>query len=235
MRARRVANCAVMPFLISGLTKSFICDCRDEPHDRSSRTKLDGTDFLSCSEARMGDLEGSRYCAQTTKCPLSGAKRTSAELCEMSAPSIMASGHAHMIAPDQCCSNVRKFLRGRRRTRGSDRNRLQSPDADLTNFNKFGKHNFVLQTELPAGRSCAPLKKCHRADFDAFARPRMRRGGGILERGVRGPARAAVLHRIKHLEYIGLLAPHAREPVPLVFRIILDRIGLADASGRAPL
>src|SRR5215471_2890602 len=83
--------------------------------------------------------------------------------------------------------------------------------------------------------ACAPLKKCHRADFDAFARPRMRRGGGILERGVRGPARAAVLHRIKYLEYIGLLAPHAREPVPLVFRIILDCIGLADASGRAPL
>src|SRR5262245_21478148 len=76
MRARRVANCAVMPFLISGLTKSFMCDCRDEPHDRSSRTKLDGTDFLSCSEARMGELEGSRYYAQTTKCLLSGVKQT---------------------------------------------------------------------------------------------------------------------------------------------------------------
>jgi hypothetical protein len=43
-------------------------------------------------------------------------------------------------------------------------NSATSPHADLTNFNKFGKHNFVLQTELPAGRRCAPLKKCHRAD-----------------------------------------------------------------------
>src|SRR6516162_367367 len=75
-----------------------------------------------------------------------------------------------------------------------------------------------------------PLKKCQRADFDAFSRPRMRRGGGILEGGVGGPARTAVLHRIKHLEYIGLLAPHAREPVPLVFRIVLHPPWRADRS-----
>src|SRR5215510_7328175 len=81
---------------------------------------------------------------------------------------------------------------------------------------ELGSRNSSAANSLFSGpRRCALLKKCHRADFDAFARPRMRRGGGILERGMCSPARAAVLHRIKHLEYIGLLAPHARDQYDL--------------------
>src|SRR5262245_9042348 len=151
----------------------------------------------------------------------------------MSAQSIMASGHT---------GRTRPMLQQRQKVpaRAPSDAWVRPKSATITScgFDQLTNLESTIscfKTELPAGRRCAPLKKCHRADFDAFARPRMRRGGGILERGVRGPARAAVLHRIKHLEYIGLLAPHAREPVPLVFWIILDRIGLADASGRAPL
>src|ERR1700721_3031804 len=58
------------------------------------------------------------------------------------------------------------------------------------------------------------LEKRQRADFDALARPRVRRCGRVLERGMRGPAGASVLHRIEHLADVGFLAPHPREPVP---------------------
>src|SRR5262249_21657966 len=50
-----------------------------------------------------------------------------------------------------------------------------------------------------------------------------------------GPARATVLERVIDLEHQRLLAPHAWEIVPAVLRIILRRVGLADAIGVAAL
>ena len=44
-------------------------------------------------------------------------------------------------------------------------------------------------------RAMVVSEKRHRADFDALARPRVRRRGRIVERGMRGPAGAAVFHR----------------------------------------
>src|SRR3984957_4410863 len=87
----------------------------------------------------------------------------------------------------------------------------------------------------PLARPGMTLEKRQGADFDTLARPRVRRCGRVLERGMRGPAGASVLHRIEHLEDVGFLAPHAREPVPFVRRIIFYRVGLADASRSAPL
>src|ERR1700681_2809986 len=72
-------------------------------------------------------------------------------------------------------------------------------------------------------------EKRQRADLDAFARPRVGRRGRIVEGGVRGPAGAAVVERIKHLEHDRLVAAHAREPEPFVVRIVGDGVSLADA------
>ena len=54
-------------------------------------------------------------------------------------------------------------------------------------------------------RGPAP-KKMPTCGFRCFLAAAHAAGCGILERGVRGPARAAVLHRIKHLEYTGATA-----------------------------
>src|ERR1700704_2423622 len=81
----------------------------------------------------------------------------------------------------------------------------------------------------------ADLEKCQRPDFDALARARVGRRGRIFEGGVGGPAGAAVFQRIVDLEYDRLLAPLAREPVPLVGGIVGDGIGLPDAVGIAAL
>src|SRR4051812_40369097 len=79
------------------------------------------------------------------------------------------------------------------------------------------------------------LEKGQCADFDAFARPRVRRRGRIVEGGVGRPAGAAILQGVVDLEDQGLLAPHPGQPVPAVLGIVGDGIGLADAIGIATL
>src|SRR6516164_3090095 len=61
------------------------------------------------------------------------------------------------------------------------------------------------------------LEKRHRADFDAFPRPRVRRRGRILEGGVRGPAGAAVFYRIEYFEHVRVqsIRFYKRRPRPL--------------------
>ncbi len=58
---------------------------------------------------------------------------------------------------------------------------------------------------------------------------------GILEGGVRGPTRDAVLLEVVHLEHQRLLAPHAREPVPVVLGVVGAGVGLPLAAGIEPL
>src|SRR5205807_5906103 len=113
----------------------------------------------------------------------------------------------------------------------------QLPILEALNEEAFRRvaRSVAEQVQLRNAKEAAALEKRQCADLDAFARPRMRRCGRILECGVRGPACTAVFHRIEHLEYVGLFAPHPREPIPLVCWIVFDRIGLADASGCAPL
>ncbi len=82
---------------------------------------------------------------------------------------------------------------------------------------------------------CDLIKKRQRTDLDAFARVRVRRRGRVVEGGVGRPAGTAVLDRVVDLEDQRLIAPHARQPVPTMRRIVGDRIGLADAVGIAPL
>src|SRR6478609_7009407 len=79
------------------------------------------------------------------------------------------------------------------------------------------------------------LEKGQCADFDAFARPRIRRRGRIVEGGVGGPAGATVLQRVVDLEDQRFLAPHPGQPVPAVLGIVGDGIGLADPIGIAAL
>src|SRR3954469_6752306 len=79
------------------------------------------------------------------------------------------------------------------------------------------------------------LEKGECTDFDAFARPRIRRRGRIVEGGVGGPAGATVLQGVVDLEDQRLLAPHQGQPVPAVLGIVGDGIGLADAIGIATL
>src|SRR6476646_6342856 len=79
------------------------------------------------------------------------------------------------------------------------------------------------------------LEKGQCADFDAFARPRIRRRGRIVEGGVGGPAGATVLQRVVDLEDQRFLAPHPGQPVPAVLGIVGDGIGLADTLGIAAL
>src|SRR5262249_33117057 len=90
------------------------------------------------------------------------------------------------------------------------------------------------QAILPTLRSKErALEKRQRPDLDALAWPRVGRRGRILERGVGRPAGAAVLRGIEHLEHQRLVAPHARQPIPAVLRIVGDGVGLADAVGVA--
>src|SRR6478735_9514198 len=79
------------------------------------------------------------------------------------------------------------------------------------------------------------LKKGQRADFDALARTRVGWRGGVVERGMGGPAGATVLQGVVDLEDQRLLAPHPGQPVPAVLGIVGDGIGLADAVGIATL
>src|SRR5260370_8409154 len=78
------------------------------------------------------------------------------------------------------------------------------------------------------------LEKRERADFDALTQSRVGGRGRILERGVRGPAGAAVLRRIVDLEHQRLLAPHARQIVPAVLGIVVHGVGWPDSLRLAP-
>src|SRR5262249_33176554 len=70
-----------------------------------------------------------------------------------------------------------------------------------------------------------------RAYLDAFARPWIRRCRWVVECRVRSPAGAPVLERIIDLEDQRLVAPHPREPVPAVLRIVFYGVGLPHAIG----
>src|SRR6516225_2351230 len=133
------------------------------------------------------------------------------------------------------CSSVADFARAIRAW--SSAKNTAEPKRAAASSSRSGKLE-ASSTEATPCRSNSwnrALEKRHRADFDAFPRPRVRRRGRILEGGVRGPAGAAVFYRIEYFEHVGLFTPHAREPIPFVCRIVPDRIGLADASGRTPL
>src|SRR5207249_11972792 len=73
------------------------------------------------------------------------------------------------------------------------------------------------------------------ARLDALARRRARGRVRILERAVRGEARAPVLRGIEYLEDEGLVAPHPRKIEPAVLRVVGDAVGLAHAVRIAAL
>ena len=73
------------------------------------------------------------------------------------------------------------------------------------------------------------LVEDERTRFYALARPRGRRSRRVLERRVRGKARATVGCRVEHFEHERLVAAHARKIKPAVARVVAQPVGLPDA------
>src|SRR6478736_5958500 len=84
---------------------------------------------------------------------------------------------------------------------------------------------------MGARRRRRPSEKSERARLDALARRRAAWRRGILERGVRGKARAAVLFGVVDLEHDGLVAARVGKRQ----RIGEDRFGRIWVSGAPDL
>src|SRR5262249_17607713 len=120
------------------------------------------------------------------------------------------------------CSLMRRQEQANRNPKDMGRARRKPRGARASNRRSGA------QARGAAPQSSRALEKRQRADFDALARPRVGRRGRVFERGVGGPAGAAVLRRIEDFEHQRLLAPHTRQPVPAVLGIVGDGVGLAD-------